>query len=201
VYLTDAYPLYFAVNCEHPNDDIAVIQLATDRLNPLWLVPDEDVLEQVGRGKDGIEGSMKKRTKHYRNQMVDHLCTDNWKVSLEAMGTCASLEPIPASAITRVAFLNPRECQQLTFAAIDAMICLPNYRFCGPKYRNMTNRLFGLPTEPDDLSNYHQLLEQARESGNKDAITVLEPIVRQREEYEKALAADYAKVRIEEINA
>jgi hypothetical protein len=131
VYLTDAYPLYFAINAAKDDDDYAVIQLDTEKLDQLWLVPDEDVMEQVGRGRDDVKGNMKQRTRWYRKRMNQNLATDNWKVSLQAMGTCASARaPIPPEAITRIAYV-PRDAVQLAMEAGDAMIVLANYRFCG----------------------------------------------------------------------
>jgi hypothetical protein len=163
VYLTDAYPLFFATNCARKGERLAVIQLATDRLDNGRLVPDEDVLEQAGRGHDGIPGDMRKRTRHYRARLSDFLFTENWQTSLRAMGTCGYMGTIAPSAITRVALLDPREAGTLWLTASDAQICLANYRFCQTKYRNLTNRLFGLPTEPDELDGTTAALAQMAE--------------------------------------
>jgi hypothetical protein len=198
VYLTDAYPLYFAFNAaEHKQEEAAVLQIAVDRLDQLWLVPDEDVLEQAGRGHDGITGSMKKRTRFYRDRILDHLATDMWKHSLEAMGTCGSMKPIPPEAITRVAYV-PQDCRQLSMAACDAMIVLANYRFCGTKYRNLTNRLFGLPQVHDPLLGDD--LNPDISKFPPDAQATIAAIVEGRKRYDEALAADYARIRIEEVN-
>jgi hypothetical protein len=150
VYLTDAYPLYFALNCDSKAP--AIIQLDVEKLNTLWLVPDEDVLEQAGRGQDGLQGTMKQRTRTYRKRLPGYVATDKWETSLQAMGTCGSMQPIPAEAIAQVAFIDAAKAPTLCFGASDAMICLQNYRFCGAKYRNLTNQIFGLPLEEDPLN-------------------------------------------------
>jgi hypothetical protein len=195
VYLTDAYPLYFAINAAKGDDDYAVIQIDTEKLDQLWLVPDEDVFEQAGRGKDDVKGNMKQRTRWYRQRMKNWLATDNWKVSLQAMGTCASLAPIPPEAITRIAYV-PHDALQLAMEAGDASIMLANYRFCGPKYRNLTNALFGLPAEADpvgiDEFNFDLLTDEQRES--------FKGLIESRQRHKELLAADLARVKVEEIN-
>jgi hypothetical protein len=151
VYLTDAYPIYFAMNAARRGEQGAVLEIDIGKLDQLYLVPDEDVLEQAGRRFDGIEGSMRERTRHYRNKVAGHIATDAWLKSLAAMGTCGSLKPIPASAIKRVAFIDFSRCPMISMTAGDASICLGNYRFCGPKYRGLTQRLFGHEVEADPL--------------------------------------------------
>jgi hypothetical protein len=188
VYLTDAYPLYFAFNAARKGQDAAVIQIPTSRLDQLWLVPDEDVLEQAGRNHDGISGDIKERTLHYRDRIPDYVATEGWIKSLNAMGTCGSLKPIPSNAIARVAFINPKESPVLYVNVLEAIICLANYKFCGPKYRNLTNRLFGLPLEEDPMEVDFERVQWS------------DDITRQRKELAEALDKDFSKVRIEEIN-
>ncbi len=156
VYLTDTYPSYFAINAIDTNElgqengvEAAVLQIDVSRLNLRHLVPDEDVLEQAGRGHDRIEGDMIRRTRHYRKLVKQYKGTDVWTESLQAMGTCAHIGIIPPEAISRVAFFDIRKAASFTWANMDAMICLANYRFCGSKYRNFNNLLFDLPEEAD----------------------------------------------------
>jgi hypothetical protein len=157
VYLTDAYPLYFGVQAlettyyKVPEGDgrhvAAVVEVDASRLSPFDLVPDEDVLEQVGRKHDDLPKgwTMRQRTTYYRNRLAsDYRNGEGWLKSLEAMGTCAHLGVIPASAITRVAFVDNRvpAGAHLMWIALDASISLINYRFMATKYRELTAKVF-----------------------------------------------------------
>lgn len=158
VYLTDAYPLYFAVQAveqtyfrQSPGDNrhiAAILEIDALRLPPFDLVPDEDVLEQVGRKQDGLNPAwtMRQRTTYYRQRLArEYRNGEGWRKSLEAMGTCAHLGPIPATAITRVAFVDNREPRgaQLMWEGLQPSISLVNYRFMATKYRELTQQVFG----------------------------------------------------------
>lgn len=151
VYLTDAYPLYFAVqaanNCRSPQTHVAVVEVEADRLPKL--VPDEDVLEQVGRGQDDLPAgwTMRQRTVWYRNRLDDHAGRGTWEKSLEAMGTCAHLGAVPPEAITRVALVNLSEGAALLFEGMQPAICLANYKWCGEDYRKLTASIWD-PYQP-----------------------------------------------------
>jgi hypothetical protein len=175
IYLTDAYGPYFAVNAtETPKPgspafksggvEAAVIEIDVSKLEPFDLVPDEDVLEQAGRGRDGELGvraweagsksAMKVRTRWYRDRIgTNYRDGTKWIPSLEAMGTCGHIGPIPAEAISRVGFWDIRKAPDYTFANMNAMICLANYRFCGPQYKNLQSLLFDEPQIDDPLAN------------------------------------------------
>lgn len=53
--------------------------------------------------------------------------------------------PIPAAAITRVAFVDNRVPRgaQLMWEGMQPSISLMNYRFTAPKYRELTQSVFG----------------------------------------------------------
>jgi hypothetical protein len=201
IYLTDAYPLYFALNCDC--DTPTVLQIDVSKIDTNWLVPDEDVLEQAGRGYDDVKGNMKQRTRWYRKRLKNYLATDAWLKSLEAMGTCGSLAPIPAEAISRVAFIDYDKAPTLCMTASGPSITLANYRFCGPQYRNLTNSIFGLPIEDDPLNGFGNLTAvPSDEDMNEESKRALQSIIDGRRAYQEQLAADIAAgVRIEEIAA
>jgi hypothetical protein len=113
VYLTDTMPVYFAGHAiqKLPKDAedrrCAILEIDVSLLDPFNLVPDEDVLEQAGRGRDEVSHwDMVARTHWYRDQLHTHQGATTWKTSLEAMGTCAIFDGVPAEAITRVALLD-----------------------------------------------------------------------------------------------
>lgn len=169
VYLSDAYPLYFAMQAvpdrsvrrkkDEEGVKAAIIELDSDFLNPFKLLPDEDVLEQAGRGgKDSLplDWSMHQRTKHYRKHMMDHIGRDTWNPSLNLMGTCAHQGPITPDAFTRVAYIDIVKKRRLVWSAMDASISIANYKFCGHTYRCINAFIFDEPmpkpkTEIDSL--------------------------------------------------
>lgn len=151
VYLTDAYPLYFAVQASNANERWAVIEIDTDLLDESKLHPDEDVLEQAGRNYDTLPKNwgMIQRTRWYRKQAIHN---PNWKVSLKAMGTCAYYGVIPPEAITKIVLMDKNKYDGgFVLTCIDASICLANYKFCGEKYRAITKWLMGAQVSPEEM--------------------------------------------------
>lgn len=140
VYLTTAYPLYFAANALADTDSYGlVVEVDTDRLSKEHFLPDEDFLEQYHRvmGDDlPPDWNMKKRTIWYRNNAGLY----RWRPSVEAMGTCAYLGVIPARAITRYALVPVNH--KLWLIAMDPTITLINYRLMGIRYRNLVHWVF-----------------------------------------------------------
>ena len=155
VYLTDAYAAYFAFGCS--DNEAAILEVETDHLQELCLNADEDVLEQAGRGRDGLDPSwdMKKRTLWYRRRIQS--VRYDWRASLAGMGTCSHFGIIPPEAITRVVYIdvNHINVQLLRLAALDASISLLNYRFMEKKYKALTRWLF----EDDDDSDRPQVYD------------------------------------------
>lgn len=149
IYLTDAYPLYFASTALGAQEKGgAVYEIDTDRLGTANLYPDEDVIEQTSRGKDGLpmDWDMRKRTRYYR-QRIRQMQPEAWKISMQVMGTCAHWGPIPLSAVTRIAWYGEEEDLDLAvkIAALDPSITPINYRLVGEKYKLMVQWLFDGP--------------------------------------------------------
>lgn len=158
VYLTTTYGAFFGCTTldrprlrspdnTAPNLRFAVLEVETARLNPFCLVPDEDALEQVGRGHDDLPATwdMHRRTRHYRDRLPDYATGEAWEVSLRAMGTCAHLGVVPVSAITRVAFVDVVLQAPLAWAAMDATVSVAAYRFAGARHAAITAHIFGDP--------------------------------------------------------
>src|SRR5215831_10174199 len=74
VYLTDAYPGYFAANAASRKERMAIIEVDSARLDPWRLGADEDVLEQALRRQDDLpqEWTMRQRTLYYRKRQFDY---------------------------------------------------------------------------------------------------------------------------------
>jgi hypothetical protein len=142
VYLTNAYGFHFANQATKSGEDLAIVEVDTDRL--FNLAPDEDFLEQVTRknGPAPLDQPMKERTLWYRTRLYlyEHL----WPDSLEHLGTCGHIGPIEPTAITRVATVPHASYMEMIFAeGLDPMISVLNYRIMGPHYRNSMRWIFG----------------------------------------------------------
>jgi hypothetical protein len=165
VYLTSAYGPFFGVNAVDRRRGLhadkrpvrfAVLEVETDRLNPFNLVPDEDALEQTGRGRDNLPPGwdMHRRTRHYRDRLPYYGNGQAWEVSLRAMGTCAHLGAIPPTAITRVAFVDIVAQRGLVWAALDAVVAVKAFQFAGSLHAAMTAHIFGDPLPADPYGLY-----------------------------------------------
>lgn len=143
VYLCSGYAPHFAFKAAAEDGDCVVIEVETDRLPaPNLLLPDEDCLEQAGRGYDDVPGDMTARTLHYRRQMLKQFQgTDAWELSLEYLGTCAYHGIVPPGAITRIVTwpYKPNIGLMLVW---DLSVSLMNQRVCGDRYRVLTRKLF-----------------------------------------------------------
>ncbi len=152
VYLTDAYPVTYAVEAvetmmkvtQQP-ERLAILEVATERLDPSKFVPDEDVLEQALRGKDALptDWTMLRRCWYYQSHLQDY--ADRWPMSLELLGTCGYMGCIPRSAITRVALVDYQQAAHAVWFVLNASISLMNYRFVGMQHKTITRWFFGDP--------------------------------------------------------
>jgi len=144
IYLTTAYPLYFAHNATKGDDDaLMVLEIESEKLNLLNILPDEDFLEQATRkgGPAPLDKSMKVRTHWYRRRLESfcHL----WKDSVDGLGTCCYRGTIPVAAIERVAVMSQGAYHKLVLVdGHDPTIFLMNYKLLGDKYRDFVRRLF-----------------------------------------------------------
>lgn len=152
VYLTNIYAPFFARVAGSVAENLsncAIVEVDTDKLNPMNLCPDEDALEQVNRGRDGLpkKWSMKRRTKYYRERMS--LYAGQWEASINVLGTCAHEGVIPTDAITRAITLDFRANPHLINACDPSGTSLMINKILAPRYRMFTAHLFGDPLDID----------------------------------------------------
>jgi hypothetical protein len=156
VYLTDAYPLYFAAQSTNAGERWAVIEVETDLLDDSRLHPDEDVLEQAFRKSDELprSWSMYQRGRWYRKQAIRN---PNWEARLKDMGTCAYYGTIPPTAITRVVMVDTKKIHPgFLLRLIDCTITLGNYFLSGEEYRAITQWVMGAEKTPRDLGYWNE---------------------------------------------
>jgi len=156
VYLTNSYAGYFAGCAAQEGERWGIVEVDVEALDELWLVPDEDFLEQASRGDvNGPPGSMIERTVWFRDHIK--VFQGHWKLSLELLGNCAYMDEIPPEAISKVAIYNPSGDNPMGWMAMDPVICLMNYKICGEKYRALTRWFVGELVEPEVLFGYSWL--------------------------------------------
>lgn len=147
VYLTDCYAGYFGL-CALENSDLAapgarlaVIEIAADAI-VASLTADEDALEQSSRSGRISNAEMKRRTAAARGKLAGLAGSDAWRASIDYMGTCAHVGPIPLNAIRRVALVDIQANPVWALDNLQPVICAANYRFCGDNYRALTAQAF-----------------------------------------------------------
>jgi hypothetical protein len=159
VYLTSAYPWHFAA-CASKNDNRGLIlEIKGDLLNPRYLCPDENFMEQASRNVGPSEEqpylaevgwSMKKRVRHYRN-----ICRYNphlTEMSLEGMGTCAYYGKIPWPAVTRYVVIEWSKLHPgMYIMAIDSTVAAINFKILRQRHEAYVRWFFGDPVEPSEL--------------------------------------------------
>jgi len=189
VYLTSAYAGYFAMASCKSGERWAIIEVDTTKLDKSDLFPDEDFLEQASRNQElpddwGVnELPMNGRTEWFRNNLesFQHL----WEDSVKHLGNCSHFGQIPAAAITKVAFIDPEECLQMTMLVSDPMITLMNFKVCGNQYRAMTRWFIGEEVDAGEISSF--LCDLPPEVAEKHP-DVAQQMKDERESYEEILS-------------
>ena len=145
VYLSDAYPVYFAQqsvnaynekNCDSEKDEPVVLEVIVDTER---LYPDEDFLEQYHRiapqWKDAVEKTtMQERTIYFKQNLLDY--KDDYQTSLFGLGNCCHKGVIKPKNIVRYSILDYNEILNYS----DPSINLQNYQLLGGRYRMISDK-------------------------------------------------------------
>lgn len=138
VYLSTAYPFYFShstLNPESMNKGL-VFEIDMQMLDREGLFPDEDFIWQALRHQQpDIELKEVRKTLFCYRQ--------NWKLSLEHMGTVAHLGVIPINCITRYCVIDFKKQEEIGFSVLDPVISVLNYQIKGKFYRDLVSWIFG----------------------------------------------------------
>ena len=142
VYLSDAYPVYFAQQSleVEGDDEPVVLEVIVDTKR---LYPDEDYLEQFTRidpkwieieEQFGYMKSMEERTKWFKDNLTDY--KDHYEGSLFGLGNCCHKGVIKPKNIVRYSVLDYN--QILNYS--DPTITLQNYQLLGGRYRMISEK-------------------------------------------------------------
>jgi hypothetical protein len=150
VYLTNTYGFYFAMNAvrmpERDSTDYekaVILEIDTHRLDWNQMTADEDAVEQATRTGSVGTKEMERRTKAWRGKITSLGGTDMANLSLEAMGTCAHIGPVPLEAVTRVAMIDILAAREAAWLAIDAQPAVRSFRLAGAMHHRLNRWVFG----------------------------------------------------------
>jgi hypothetical protein len=168
VYLTNTYACHFATMAWRnapriPGAEgkiskrIAVIEIDTSRLTPGRFHPDEDAMEQLGRGRDSFGTDVVARTAVYRALAKN---SPDWEKSLNELGTCAYYGTILPRHFTRVAYFDRKSNPAMFHWMIDGVVNVVAFKLCGKMHQSYIKWLFGEPVTPNDVSAFGHVEEE-----------------------------------------
>lgn len=180
VYLTTAYPFYFACMAKTDSDDTraVVLEIDSQRLDPERIYPDEDFISQALQDMKNHQ-SYAERIEEYR---------DSWKHSIEHLGNCSYRGTIPASAIRRYCVFDYKKRAPLAMTMMDPAITLINFKLKGWFYRQFIAWMFG---DTPDIPHY----AEAKQFLKLGAI----PEVKEQMEYWKAQSKNREGIEVVKI--
>ena len=133
VYLTDTYPLYFAITAAMELDsDAVIIEVEVDESE---LVPDEDFLAQATR----VTSNLIDDTQYFRDNLYttefNYSLSELAEKSLEGLGT-ACIKCVKPEHIIRYTVIPESDLVGLVLRECDPTITLANHKFCGHGYKD-----------------------------------------------------------------
>jgi hypothetical protein len=169
VYLTLAYPFYYAACVTENDDPLVVFEIDYDKLDASKLYPDEDYIAQ---GVSEQEAVPLKEVHFIIRDNIDKW-KDLWESSLEKMGNICHKGNIPISYATRYTVVDPKEFNSHIYIdLLDPSICPLNYEIKGEYYRNLVNWFFGDREELPQIDQAKQFLEHAEYVGKDDLVKI-----------------------------
>jgi hypothetical protein len=147
VYLSIAYPFYFAIGATKGKQRPIVFEVDTDYLDEYDLHPDEDFVHEAMRMQ--CKGYPIPSPLEIRDALYSY--QHHWQDSLASMGNCCHHGIIPLTAITRYCIFDQTQRMELAMAMMDPSISILNFAICKQKYCGIVEWMFGdRPTLPDD---------------------------------------------------
>lgn len=141
VYLTTAYPLYYAANSVRNESGLLLVEVDTAFLDPELFMADEDGLAQTRAQWDNLpeHWDLRQVTAYYRDRAHKYRAEE----TLAALGVCSYQGSIPVAAISRLATLTTTDAARLILSGIDPTITVGNYRYLGALFEATVPWFFG----------------------------------------------------------
>ena len=137
VYLTIAYPLYFAMD---PNEKrIAVVEVDFRNLKENLLYPDEDFVAEARHTLHG--GDFDTIHREVRESLEEH--QSEWRSSVFCLGNCCYKGLIPPEAITRYCVFDVAARPNLALEMLNPVISMLNFRIKGRYFMQFVDWMFG----------------------------------------------------------
>jgi hypothetical protein len=136
VYLTVAYPFYFALNAARGSGKPVVFEIDANCLDQDRFYPDEDCVCQVLKTENS-----KVRPAQVRRDLEKY--QGHWMGSLRALGNCCYKGKIPRTAITRYCMVDQEQCPDLMALADSPAITVDNYLCMGKQHTGLVEWMFG----------------------------------------------------------
>lgn len=136
VYLTTAYPFYFAhcASCEDGSKAV-VIEIDVSHLPYQNFYPDEDFIFQAIPKKERPDLQL------IRDHIEDY--KRFFQKSIDHMGNFCYMGTIPRQAMTRAVSVDFKKRGELLMEVMDPTISILNYRLIGDKYIDLVAWFFG----------------------------------------------------------
>ena len=167
VYLTVAYPFYFAhIAAQENNSKAVVIEIDMDFLSEKNLFPDEDFIYQA------LPEDYKMELSDIREDI------DSFQIyfqeSLDNLSNFCYRGIVPKESFTRICQVDFDNRTNLWMAVMDPTISILNYRIVGQKYRDITAWFFGDKKELPEVSESRELLALVSKDDKKEYLKSIE---------------------------
>lgn len=175
IYLTTAYPLYFAANATETKDDESalIVEVDSRRLNEKLFFPDEDFIAQViaqreGRSLEIVQKEVTRDLEGYRH---------TWHMSLKGMGTCSYQGTILTETADKYVVIDLKKRPELWMSMTDPLITITNYKFRGVFYENFVKWVMGYRKWLPQYDEMKGFFEGAKVAGASDMTAMYEKTV------------------------
>lgn len=148
IYLSVAYPFYFAFSALKEEEKVVVIEIDSKKLDVDKFLPDEDFLGQLY----GIE-----KTIEFRDNL--ELYSNQYEDSLNNLGNCAYYSIIKPSCISKYVIFDWKKRMTLSIEMLDPTISILNFKFTGNKYIDMVKWFFGYIDKLPQIETTKTLME------------------------------------------
>lgn len=166
IYLTTAYPLYFAVNATETSkeESALIVEVDTKRLNKKCFYPDEDFIAQViahreGRSLEIVQKEVTRDLEGYQH---------TWEASLKGMGTCSYQGTILTETIDKYVVIDIKKRPELWLSMTDPLITVMNYKFRGQYYEDFVKWVMGYRKWLPQYDEMNGFFEGAKAAGSSE---------------------------------
>jgi len=139
VYLTVAYPFYFALN---GSDRSVVVEIDVKGLDRNRFFPDEDFIVAALARHGGEEGK-ELDALHAEARIMLATYQQYWRDSIRFLGNCCYQGVIPQQCVTRYCIFDPTVRPELAAEMNEPLINLSNFAAMEQQYRQLVSWMFG----------------------------------------------------------